>query len=259
MRYFTLPAATSMKWKFEPRNLLRILPIFFSFFTYAFRVLFPVNFQAPTSMWSIQPATFGSCDTWKAWHLSLSLTGTLQNSFPCIWTIHVCCTVGLFVQGSTVYAFVHEDVVFSYLVHNYKSVHTIDLCDLYRAFLFIRLQCGQCHLLCMDSQSAFQGLHGYGPQLLIVKVRHQMFQLHKAGKAVIFRYGYGGDPSNKATNTSTKEAVLHSVLSSERAVGIDFRAAFPHSILFPCHNGYTHMEGNKFPAPYSILDLVSAL
>jgi hypothetical protein len=55
-----------------------------------------------------------------------------------------------------------------------------------------------------------------------------------------------GNPSNKATNTSTKKAVLHSVLSSERAVGINFRAAFPYPLLFACHDGCTHMEGNKF-------------
>jgi hypothetical protein len=87
----------------------------------------------------------------------------------------VVCTDGLFVQESTGSAFIYDDQVFSYFLHNLYSVYTSKFCAILWAVLFILHRTWQYHLICTHSLSTLEGLNGYSADHLISCVQKPCF------------------------------------------------------------------------------------
>jgi ribonuclease HI len=124
--------------------------------------------------------------------------------------------------------------VFSYRSHKFNSVFTAELYAIFRALLFIRRQPQQCHLICTDSLSAFQGLNWYSTDHPIVtEILIQLSHLHQSGKSVVFCWvpGHTGLPGNEAADAAAKAAAFYGPLVSDRNLGIDVHTFFHRATL----------------------------
>jgi hypothetical protein len=80
----------------------------------------------------------------------------------------------------------------------------------------------------------------------VLEILQQVFHLHKEGKSAVFCWipGHTALPGNKASNAVTKEVVLFSSLTPDKALVGDVGTFFLHAIM-SWQDEWTQTVGNK--------------